>query len=259
VADEPVEINLKTDVLDVAVATVKSELRVSLPGAVRVFNRIASRATAAFRVRFLDTTRRPRDEPDAPDLPVMFPGGGGYGFFFDPRVGDPLFVVAADGPVRGFYETGESVTPTIAQGHDYGCAVAFPAGRVASSSPGQEKPPPNATGEAVLGAVDLSAALIFRGAALPAPAELGTVVVVAAGPSASILLGGTTAAVPPACQPQVLANLQGLRNKIASIPESGAPETVAAIIAVKGAVADWFADLVDMADAKVRLGGPAGP
>lgn len=251
-AEKTTEVNLKRDVVDVAVAIVKSELRVALPAVASAFNHLASRVTAMFRVRFLDTTRKPRDEPDAPDLPVMFPAGNGYGFWFDLADGDPMFAVAGDGPGRSFYESGQSVTPTILQGHDYGCAVAFPGGRVSSSEPGQETPPPNGQGEAVVGAADLSAALIFRRREGPAAVEEGTVVLAAAGPTASLLLGSTTAAVPPACAPQALANLADLNTRIQAwipVPNDGGAS-------LKPIIAAWFAALQDMADAKARLDGP---
>ena len=125
-----------------------------------------------------------------------------------------------------------------------------PGGRISATD--NPTDPPNAEGEAVLGAVDGSAAVIFRGAGLPSPGEQGTVVVAAAGPSASLLLGSTTAAVPAACAPQVQANLDDLATRIAAwvpVPnDDGA--------SLKAVFAAWQLALQDMADAKARLDGP---
>ena len=166
------------------------EFRVAAAGRVSSFLRGAARIVAEMMTRQITTGINPRDEPAVQDVPVIFPGGGGYGFYFDMRQGDPAVLVCADGPVRGFFETGEAVTPGAGStGHDYGSAVAIPGGRIsASDSP---TAPPNAEGEAVLGAVDGSAAIILRGAGLPSPGEQGTVVVAAA----AVKLGSDAAAL----------------------------------------------------------------
>jgi hypothetical protein len=94
------------------------------------------------------------------------------------REGDPAAIVCADGPVRGYFETGEAVTPGPGStGHDYGSAMAIPGGRISATD--NPTDPPNAEGEGLVGAADGSAAVIFRGAGLPSPGEQGTVVVAA--------------------------------------------------------------------------------
>jgi hypothetical protein len=100
--------------------------------------------------------------------------------------------------------------------------------------------------------VDGSASVIFRGAGLPSPGEQGTVVVAAAGPSASLLLGSSSAATPAACAPQVQANLDALANAIAAwvpVPNDGEAS-------LKAVFAAWQAGLQPMGDAKARLDGP---
>ena len=155
------------------------EFRVAAAGRVKSFLRGAARIVAEMMTRQITTGINPRDEPAVQDVPVIFPGGGGYGFYFDMRQGDPAVLVCADGPVRGFFETGEAVTPGPGStGHDYGSAMAIPGGRISATD--NPTDPPNAEGEAVLGAVDGSASVIFRGAGLPSSGEQGTVVVAAA-------------------------------------------------------------------------------
>jgi hypothetical protein len=185
----------------------------------------------------------------------MLPRGGGYCVQFDLSEDDLGIAIACDGPVAGLYETGDEVTPQFPQGHDYGCAVFYPCGRVSSS----ETPtaPPNPAGTMLIGAEDNSASLTLRRAGGPSPDELGSVVLAAVGPTASILLGSDAAAIPVACATQVTANLDALNNAVQAIPEVGAPETIAAIVAVKAAFTVAYNLFVDIADAKTRVDGPA--
>lgn len=251
--DSEVVIDLHEDVLMGAVRHVQQFFRVAKPAVVQAVDRAASRITAALRVRFIGTDLRAHDEPEVPDVPVVYYGGGGYVVAMDMRQDDPCVVVCCDGPVRGFYENGEAVTPSVGQGHDYGSAVAFPGGRV--SSVDQPTPPANAPGELLVGAVDGSAAVILRGAGLPSPAELGTVVVNASGPLASILLGSTGSAAAPAIAGQVEQNMLTLNSIMQAIPTTGNPIADQAVKAVQIAFGSWAASLSPMGDLKVRMDG----
>jgi hypothetical protein len=132
--------------------------------------------------------------------------------------------------------------------------VFFPGGRV--SSPTQPTPPPNASGEFLVGAADGSAAVTLRRAGGPTPDELGTVVVAAAGPDASLLLGGPNAADPVACANEVQANLAALNAAIAAIATTGNPFADLAVNAIKAAVLGWANTLQPMGDLKSRVEGP---
>ena len=251
---EKQKVDLVDDVIDVAVRIIRQTFRVALPGIVSTFARDTSRAAVDFGAKFLATDRSVREEPPVADLPVITPRGGGYGVYFDFREGDLGIVLCQDGPVRGLYETGDPVVPQFPQGQDFGCGVIFPGGRVSNTE--TPTPPPNAEGTLLIGADDLSAAVIVRGAGLPDPAELGSVVVAAAGPTASVLLGGDTAAVPIACEPQVLANLLALNTSVQSIPADPNPIGNTVLLAIKSAFAGWALNLQSMADAKARVEGP---
>lgn len=254
--DAVTEIDLKRDVVDLAVDLAKMHIRVALAGAVASFERTTSRAWVNLKARFTATNFQPTDEPQAEDLPVIHPAGDGYGFWFDMAEGDPMVVVCCDSAVRGFYESGEAVTPSIGQSHSYGTAVSIPGGRVSSSQPGLATPPPNNAAEAVVGAGDGSASVIFRRAAHPlSPAELGTVVVAAAGPAASVLLGSATAAVPVACATQTAANFSAINTTIQGLPV--VPGDPGVIAALKTAFLAYNAALQNVADAKARVDGPA--
>lgn len=247
---DPEKVDIVDDIIAVAVRVVRQTFRVALPGIVTNFARDTSRAAVDFGAKFLGTDRSVRTEPPVADLPVITPRGGGYGVYFDFRAGDLGVVLCQDGPVRGLYETGDPVVPQFPQGHDLGCGVIFPGGRVSNTE--TPTPPPNEAGTLMVGADDGTAAVVFKGAGLPSPAEVGTVVVAAAGPTASVLLGSDTAAVPPACEPQVLANLQALNNAIQAwvpVPNDGGAS-------LKPVFAAWVAALQSMADLKVRLEGP---
>lgn len=250
-----IEIDLYRDLVLGAVKVVRQEFRVALPGRVRDFARDTSRVAVDLAVRLLGTDRVPRDEPVAQDVPVILPRGGGYGFSFDLRQGDPTFLICGDSPARSFYETGDIVSPQFPSGHHFGTAVALPGGRVSSSVPGQATPPPNEAGTATIGAEDGSATITFKGAGLPNPGELGSVVISAQGPTSCLLLGSEGAADPVACANEVLANLQALNSAIQAIPPTGGPWD-AVLTAIKGAVAGWNAALQPMGDLKARVEGP---
>ena len=110
----------------------------------------------------------------------------------------------------------------------------------------------DAIAAAFVGAADGSAAVVLRRAGGPTPDELGTVVVAAAGPDASLLLGGPNAADPVACANEVLANLQSLANAVAAwvpVPNDGGAS-------LKAVFATWIATLQPMGDLKSRVEGP---
>lgn len=190
-ADDANKVDLYDDVVLLAVKIVRQTFRVALPGIVQNFARDTTRVAVAFGTRFRDMARGVRDEPPIADLPVILPRAGGYGFHVDMTEGDLAVVLACDGPVRGLYETGDAVTPQIIQGHEYGCGVVLPGGRVSSTE--TPTPPPNAEGTLLVGADDGSAAVIFRGAGLSDPAELGSMVLATAGPTASLMFGADAA------------------------------------------------------------------
>lgn len=251
--DRPIVIDLFDDVIMGAVNKVRQTFRVALPARVRTYARDQGRAAVDFGVRMLLKNFTTRDEPPAPGLPHITPRGGGYGMYYDLDEGDVALVVACDGPVSGFYDTGQPVTPSTTNGHDYGCAVVIGGGRVSNEE--TPTPPPNAAGTLLVGADDGTASIAFRARAKPSPSEQGTVVVQAAGISASLLLGSETASVPVACEPQVQANLASLNTRIQAwvpVPNDGGAS-------LKPIFAAWFAALQAMADAKARVDGPAGP
>lgn len=247
---DTVTLDIEKDIIGTAVKRIYVNFRVALPASAMSFDRDVSQASAAFRVRFIDTALGVRDEPTAPSVPVLHYAGDGYGFWVDLADGDPMLVVACDGPVSGYYETGDSVTPTTGQSHDFGCAVAIPGGRF--SSPTAPTPPPNAKGTAVVGAADGSATVTLRRVGGPSPDELGSATVAVAGPEASLLLGGPDAADPVACALEVFANLQDLNTRVQAwvpVPNDGGAS-------LKTIFAAWFAALQPMGDLKSRVEGP---
>lgn len=185
----PIQINLYEDVIMGSVKIIEQTFRVALPGLTTSWDHDTMRWSGDAGTRFIGMDRQPREEPGMQGIPLIMPRGGGYGVHFDLRPADPVLVLACDGPVRGYYETGQPVTPDIGVGHQYGTAVAFPGGKVSSSEPGQASPPPNDPGTCWAGAEDGTATIQFSGKALPNPAELGSVVISTAGPSASLKLG----------------------------------------------------------------------
>ena len=251
---DPIVIDLPA-IPRIAIDHIYQNFRVALPAEAMSFVRDTSRTQAAPQVQFQLTNRKLMIDPIIPGVPVIHYSGGGYGCWFDPTDGDPGVVLCCDGPVTGFYDTGNPTVPGAASGsHTLGSSVFFPGGRV--SSPTQPTPPPNAAGEFLVGAADGSAAVTLRRAGGPTPDELGTVVVAAAGPDASLLLGGPTAADPVACANEVQANLAALNAAIAAIATTGNPFADLAVNAIKAAVLAWANTLQPMGDLKSRVEGP---
>lgn len=170
-----IKIDLYEDVLMGAVRKVRQTFRVAQPARVKTAARATSRSDVTFPVMWLATNREVKSDEPAPSLPIVLPRGGGYGIHFDLREGDLGVALACDGPVFGLYDSGEPVTPQFPQGHDYGCAVFFPCGRVSNEETPTE--PPNPSGTMTVGAEDGSATVELRGAGLPSLTEQGTVVV----------------------------------------------------------------------------------
>lgn len=248
------DIDLERDVQDGAIRRIYQEFRVALVGSVQTFKRSTSRAVLELMTRFQGTDGKPHSDPPAVDVPIIHQSGDGYGLWHDVTENDLAVVVCCDGPVRGVFETGSAVTPTTAASHTYGCAVAFPGGRVSNTvAPTQ---PPNDPGTGLSGAGDKTACVVYRRAGHPLlPGETGTVVISAAGPTASIKAGSDAAAIPVACAPQVLANLADLNARI----QTWVPVLNDGGASLKPILAAWVAALQDMADAKLVVEGPLAP
>lgn len=251
---DPIVVDLSL-IPQIAVDKVYQDFRVALPTEALAYVRDTSRVQAVPQVQFQLFNRKLVTDPTIPGVPVIHYAGGGYGHWFDLADGDPLVLLCCDGPVSTYYDSGTPTVPGGASGsHTLGSSVASPGGRI--SSPQQPTPPPNAAGEALIGAADGSAAVVLRRAGGPSPDELGTVVVAAAGPEASVLIGGTAAADPVACANEVLANLTALNTAIAAIPTTGNPIADLAVEAIGAAVLAWFNTLQPMGDLKSRVEGP---
>lgn len=249
------DVDLEFDIQDGAVRKVFQTLRVALVGTVKTFKRATSRANVDFMTRLQGMDGKPYDEPAAVDLPVMHQSGDGYGLWHDMAEGDPGLVVACDGPVRGYFESGQKVTPGAgAQAHSFGSAVIQPGGRVSNTETPTQ--PPNDPGTGLSGAGDRTACIVYRRAGHPLlPSELGTVVISAAGPTASIKAGGDTAAIPVACAPQTAANFDLIGQIFQTLPPvPGDPGIIAALKIAFGAA--YVSALQDVADAKLVVEGP---
>jgi hypothetical protein len=249
-----VDISVKST-QDGAVRRIYQEFRVALVGAVKSFKRGPGRGAFDLMTRFQGMNAKPYDEPPVVDVPVIHPSGDNYGMWFDMTEKDLAVVLCCDGPVRGTFENGTAVTPGAgAQSHTFGCAVAFPGGRVSST----ETPtaPPNDPGTGLCGGGDKTACVVYRRAGHPLlPGELGTVVIHAAGPTASVKAGGDTAAIPVACAPQTDANFDLIGQIFQALPAvPGDPGIIAALKVAFGVA--YTAALQATADAKLVVEGP---
>jgi hypothetical protein len=188
---DPIVVDLSL-IPQIAVDKVYQDFRVALPTEALAYVRDTSRVQAVPQVQFQLFNRKLVTDPTIPGVPVIHYAGGGYGHWFDLADGDPMVLLCCDGPVSTYYDSGTPTVPGGASGsHTLGSSVASPGGRI--SSPQQPTPPPNAAGEALIGAADGSAAVVLRRAGGPSPDELGTVVVAAANPLLGVLLGASDA------------------------------------------------------------------
>jgi len=246
-ADSPIDVS---KIPELARRMIYQDFRVALPACALNFDRDTARVTGSPRLQFQFTDRKLRVDPDIPGAPVIGYAGGGYCIAHDLRDGDPLVMLSCDGAPHGFYDTGNAAPPQGGLSHSLASMVAFPGGRV--SDPNAPTAPANVAGECLVGAVDGSAAMRLRGAGLPAPDELGSMVLAVAGPEASLLAGGPDAADPVACANEVLANLQDLAVRIAAwvpVPNDGGASLKPIFVA-------WLAGLQPMGDLKMRVEGP---
>lgn len=246
---DPIVVDLSL-IPQIAVDKVYQDFRVALPTEALSYVRDTSRVQAVPQVQFQLFNRKLVTDPTIPGVPVIHYAGGGYGHWFDLADGDPMVLLCCDGPVSTYYDSGTPTVPGGASGsHTLGSSVAFLGGRI--SSPQQPTPPPNAKGEALIGAADGSAAVVLRRAGGPSPDELGTVVVAAANPILGVLLGASDATLgvvrlgdgvaPTADMITFMAAVVAFINGIA--PGTISP-AVAASIALKVGVASEASDQV---------------
>ena len=99
--DDTIEVDLYRDVVMLAVGIVRRTFRVALPARARSFARDSSQVAVDFMSRFLGMDRTARDEPPIDGISVITPRGGGYGLYYDVRAGDPMVLLACDGPCPG--------------------------------------------------------------------------------------------------------------------------------------------------------------
>jgi len=234
------------------VRTVYQDFRVALVGAVKSFKRQTSRAAFDLMTRFQAMNAKPYHEPPVLDVPVILPSGDGYGMAFDMTEKDLAVVLCCDGPVRGTFENGTAVTPGAgAQEHTYGCAVAFPGGRVSNTETPTQ--PANDPWTGLCGdVVGKSACVVFRRAGHPSlPGELGTTVVKGDAPVAGVRLGGddATLGVARLTDPVAASTEAGtLLTSIATFINGLAPGTITPAV-----LAAALAHLGDINGASVRV------
>lgn len=198
-----------------------ARVRTACPGVVLSYDR--TRQTAVVQMVVRERWRDPDTDaivtealPPLPDVPVLYPGGGGASIVWDLVPGDAVWVVVADRSIAEWKATGrDDVEPQSPRRWDLSDAVAIPAGR-----------PPAAP---------------LAGGALPAVP--GTVVV----RGTIVQLGSSAATSPVALAPVVDANLAALEVALdgaiaAGIAASGgglAAALTAMQVALAASLAAW--------------------
>lgn len=104
-------------------------LRVSLPGRIEKYDPATRRANVKPLVRDvyfdMDGVRQADSLPVVTDVPVLFPGGGGYSLTFPVAVGDPCLLLFSDSSLDVWKARGGEVDPLEVRPHDLSNAVAL--------------------------------------------------------------------------------------------------------------------------------------
>lgn len=100
------------------------DLHMALPGIVVAFDADTQTATIQLAVRTRKNGRF-KDIPLLTDVPVFFPGGTMFTYYFPVVKGDECLVIFADACIDAWYQTGNVGNPVSVRQHDYSDAFAF--------------------------------------------------------------------------------------------------------------------------------------
>lgn len=128
-----------TNAFLVAFEGMQAGLWTALPGTVRSYDPARGTVTVSPAVR---VSRRDEqgvvswlDIPLLVDVPVVFPGGGGFQLTFPLADGDPVLVVFASRCIDTWWDTGTTGNPPDARMHDLSDGFAIPGPRPRTSVP----------------------------------------------------------------------------------------------------------------------------
>lgn len=100
----------------------ENDLRVACPGIVESFN--AEEQTVTVRPAIREKRLKPDgtevwvDIPPLPDVPVVFPRGGGYALTFPVKPGDECLVIFGDSCIDGWWQSGGVQNQIDTRRHD---------------------------------------------------------------------------------------------------------------------------------------------
>lgn len=106
-----------------------NDVHTAIPGIIMSFNkdeRTAEVQPAIKRV-FINNDGEPEahDLPPCLDVPVVFPGGGGFELLFNVQEGDECLLIFSERCIDGWYETGDTAEPYDLRRHDLSDAFAI--------------------------------------------------------------------------------------------------------------------------------------
>jgi hypothetical protein len=107
-----------------------NELRVAMPGVVVSYDSSAQTATIQPAIKeklLINGVVSDEDFPLLVDVPIMFPGGGGYALTFPISAGDEVLVIFADMCIDSFWQSGGTDNNQIdKRRHDLSDGMAIP-------------------------------------------------------------------------------------------------------------------------------------
>lgn len=139
-------LNDREEAIRVALDAFQSRLHTSLPGVVVSYDRTKMTAviqpTIMFEVRDQAGTWRPVKLPVIPDVPVQWPGGGGFSLTFPLAAGDEGWLVFSERCIDAWWQLGGTQVQAEHRMHDLSDAMFLPKVR---SLPKVLSPNPSAT------------------------------------------------------------------------------------------------------------------
>lgn len=114
-----------TTLLRMAIGRGLMDIHTALPGVVDIYDSAARRARVVPAIHLLLDDGSTAERPPIPDVPVLFPSGGGLSLTFPLGRGDPVLLVFSQRGMAGFKSTFSMTSPSRGPIMDMSDAVAL--------------------------------------------------------------------------------------------------------------------------------------
>lgn len=110
-----------TQAVNAAIAAVKADIRVAMPGVIQSFDRSTQTVTVQLSIRekvLQDGAEMDMDIPLLVDVPIVLPRAGAYSLIMVPRAGDECLVVFCDLCIDSWWQSGGIQNQADSRRHD---------------------------------------------------------------------------------------------------------------------------------------------